>query len=494
MIDSVRARLTLWYTGVLALVLVIFSVLAYAFVAHSTRQRTDDSLHETADSVAASFAAEYKDDEGRTSDWAAVEAAREFRFSDQQVLIYDEAGQLVASSNSDQTSKSTPAVSSSLVLHPSSLLETAARTGSAYATLPDGEEGVRAFAMIERVGQRAYTVVVATSQHDQEEALAEARDALYIAVPLALLLASLGGYFLARKSLAPVVAMSEQAAHIGAANLHERLAVHNERDELGRLAQVFNELLARLDNSFHLQRRFMADASHELRTPIAIICGEAEVTLSRDERAAEDYCESLSIVQDEGRRLKRIVEDLFLLARADAGQYPLSQTDFYLDELINECVRAVRTLAATRGVKLFCEPTIESPMRGDEGLMQRMILNLLDNAIKHTPAQGTVTVRLARDGTEYLITVTDTGQGISTEEQPHIFERFYRVDKARGRGDTDGGSGAGLGLSIARWVAEVHHGRLELLRSDESGSTFKASLPVVNHVTQTVTGVELAGP
>jgi heavy metal sensor kinase len=478
--------LTLWYTGVLALVLIIFSVLTYTFVAHSTRQRTDDSLKETANSVAASFAAEYSDEEGRASERAAAEVTREFRFSDRWVFIYDERLRLIASSGtSGVAGTSAPhATPSSLPFH-STLLEMAARDGRAYAYLPDGKESLRAFALRSVLDKQAYLVVVATSLHEQEESLRRAREALYIAVPLALLLASLGGYFLARKSLAPVVAMSEQAAQIGVANLHERLAVQNERDELGRLAQIFNELLARLDRSFHLQRRFMADASHELRTPIAIVCGEAEVTLSQDERPVEEYRESLAIVQDEGRRLKRIVEDLFMLARADAGQYPLTSVEFYLDELMAECVRAVRTLAANRRVHISCDTPGESAFRGDEGLIRRMILNLTDNAIKHTPSQGTIRLHLERRADAYLITVADTGTGIPKGEQPHIFERFYRVDKARSRNGTDSG-GAGLGLSIARWIAEAHEGRLELLNSDERGSVFAATLPLHERADETL--------
>src|SRR6185503_11895699 len=155
--------------------------------------------------------------------------------------------------------------------------------------------------------------------------------------------------------------------------------------ELGSLARTFNELLARLDVSFEQQRRFMADASHELRTPVAIVCGESEVALSQAERSPEEYRESLMILHEEGRRLTRIVEDLFTLARADVGQYGLAPVSFYLDETAAECVRAVCSLAAQHGVNLIHRHGVEMPMRGDEGLVRRMILNLLDNAIKYTP-------------------------------------------------------------------------------------------------------------
>jgi signal transduction histidine kinase len=302
---------------------------------------------------------------------------------------------------------------------------------------------------------------------------------------MALLIASVGGHFLARKSLAPVVAMSEKAARMGAQNLHERLPVLNPRDELGYLASTFNDLLERLTRSLEQQRRFMADASHELRSPVSIIRGEAEVALSQT-RAPEEYRGSLAIALDEARRLSQIVDDLFTLARADAGQYPLRPRDFYLEELAVECVRAVRSMAAARGITLSYKPDAEMPVHGDEALVRRLMMNLLDNAIKYTPEGGKINVACARSGSEYSLTVRDSGPGIPPEAQEKIFERFFRLDPARTQDRRELGTaetpapattGAGLGLAIARWIAEAHHGRLLLLHSDASGSTFAAFLP-----------------
>jgi len=231
-----------------------------------------------------------------------------------------------------------------------------------------------------------------------------------------------------------------------------------------------------VDQSFERQRRFMSDASHELRTPAAILRGESEVALSRTERPAEEYRESLAVLHSEAQRLTQIVEDLFTLTRADAGQYPLSPGDFYLDELVADCTHAARSLASAKQITLTCEVPEELPIRADEALLRRMILNLLDNAIKYTPAGGRVTVSCERAGSEYALNVRDSGPGIPEELQQRVFERFFRADKARTRSENDGG-GAGLGLSIARWIAEAHHGRLILAHSDASGSTFSALLP-----------------
>jgi heavy metal sensor kinase len=308
--------------------------------------------------------------------------------------------------------------------------------------------------------------------------LAQARRAFYVAIPLALLLASLGGYFLARKSLAPVVIMGEQAAQIGASNLNERIPVPQNNQELGRLALLFNELLARLDESFAQQKRFMADASHELRTPVAVIRGESEVALSQTSRDSKDYRDSLAIVNDEGQRLTRMVEDLFTLARADAGEYPLVLTDFYLDESINECVRSVRSLAAQKDQEIIYQPPAkEIAFRGDEPLIRRMVLNLLHNAIKYTPKNGQVRVGVKDKGHDCEITIADTGPGIPREAQPHVFDRFFRVDKARSRDESLNGSGAGLGLSIAQWAAQLHRGHIVLDHSGADGTIFIISLP-----------------
>jgi len=319
-------------------------------------------------------------------------------------------------------------------------------------------------------------LVILQSLHAQTEMLEEVTATFAWVIPIAILLASVGGYFLARKSLAPVVAMSSQAGRIGAANLHERLAVQNEKDELGHLARSFNSLLDRLGESFERQRRFMADASHELRTPVAILRGEAEVALSQQARPVEEYRESLSVLHKEAQRLTHIVEDLFTLTRADAGQYPLQPRDFYLDELIVECVHSARTLALAKKISLAFDDAAEAPIHADESLLRRMVLNLLDNAIKYTPEGGRVTVKCQCERGEYALSITDTGTGIPAELRPRIFERFFRADKARSRSESDGG-GAGLGLAISRWIAEAHHGRLELTRSDSTGSTFTAYLP-----------------
>lgn len=475
MLDSVRVRLTLWYTGLLALFLVLLSLITYFIFWRSTLQRTDINLAELSEAFLSTVQAEMLDSHGPEAvKLATQEAIVEHRFRDHVFAVLDPKGGLLTSSQ-DLPNEVVPAgLLSSEAFQ--KLLSDSGNAQRLFENVKSGRSGYRGFVRKFPLRGQTYTLVILQSLHAQNEMLEEVRATFAWVIPIAIILASLGGYFLARKSLAPVMAMSSQAGRIGAENLHERLPIQNAKDELGRLAASFNELLERVDQSFERQRRFMSDASHELRTPAAILRGESEVALSRTERSAEEYRESLAVLHAEAQRLTQIVEDLFTLTRADAGQYPLSPKDFYLDELVADCTHAARSLALAKQITLTCEVPEELPIRGDEALLRRMILNLLDNAIKYTPAGGRVNVSCERSGDEYALNVTDSGSGIPEELHQRVFERFFRADKARTRSEKDGG-GAGLGLSIARWIAEAHHGRLVLARSDSSGSTFTALLP-----------------
>jgi signal transduction histidine kinase len=216
----------------------------------------------------------------------------------------------------------------------------------------------------------------------------------------------------------------------------------------------------------------MADASHELRTPLAIIQGEADVALARD-RSAGDYRESIEVMQRAARKLTRIVQNLFLLARGDAGRYPTSMTRFYIGDVVGDCVRGMRSVAQARGVELTCSAPEDMVIVADEELIHRLALNLVENAVKFTPKGGRVDVAVQAENGVCAIRVTDTGVGIAPADQQRIFERFFRGDRAR----PQNAGGAGLGLPIARWIAEVHGGELRLERSDAEGSVFVAVLP-----------------
>jgi two-component system, OmpR family, sensor kinase len=479
MLDSVRARLTVWYSLALALALVLLATLTYVLYERNSSQRTDSNLVELADAFATTFNAELRDQNGPEAvKEAAREAMIEHRFRDTLYVILGPDGNAFLHTLDLPAANLLRERSIPNILASESFRELAANMDSGHRemrTIRAGREVFRGYARRLAAG-RDYTLVVLQSLHPQHEMLEDIRNTFLWAIPMALLVAGIGGYFLARKSLAPVAAMAAQTRGMGAANLHDRLAVLNPRDELGQLAVTFNELLERLEDSFERQKRFMADASHELRTPVAILHGETEVSLSRVDRSPEEYRETLGILKDESQRLARIVEDLFTLTRADAGQYPLQLQCVYLDELAADVLRRARSLAMAKNITLSASIQSELPIEGDEALLRRMLLNLLDNAIKYTAEDGQIWLECHKKGGEYAVSVNDTGTGIPVELQTRIFERFFRADKTRSRVEGESG-GAGLGLSIARWIAEAHHGRLELTKSDTTGTTFTAWLP-----------------
>src|SRR6202035_4587647 len=416
MLDSVRVRLTLWYTAALTLVLIALCLITYFIFWRSTLQRTDVNLSELSEAFLTTLDAEVKDQSGPDSFRLAGQVAiTEHRFRDHVFAIFDESGKIIVSSQDVPPAAAAAGSSAAGALSSHSFqrfLEASFGAERLFGNVKGGEDGYRGFARHFSSEGKTYILVILQSLHPQEEMLEEVTSTFAWVIPIAIMLASVGGYFLARKSLAPVVAMSRQAGRIGAANLHERLAVQNDRDELGHLARSFNSLLDRLNQSFERQRRFMADASHELRTPVAILRGEAEVALSQQARSSEEYRESLGVLHQEAERLTHIVEDLFTLTRADAGQYPLQPHDFYLDELVGECVHSARTLALAKKISLNFEEASESPIHADESLLRRMILNLLDNAIKYTAEGGHVTVACGRAGEEYTLSIMDTGGGM----------------------------------------------------------------------------------
>ena len=465
MIDSVRSRLTLWYVSVLAGVLVTFSFGIYFLMTRALHNRVDAGLGDLMGITQKSLIQDAA--EGQSMQDAARSTVSELSGPNQALALFDDRGQLLASNGWDEDF--------TVALPPMDAIpsdETALSTGSER----DGDDRVRV--AVQRLtvpaAARVYFALAGEPLDVVEDELASLRVILSSSVPIALLLTGLGGWFLARKSLAPVVAMAERADRIGTGDLGGQLPVANPRDELGRLAETFNRLLARMAMAFGQQQQFMADASHELRTPIATARTAAAVTLQQPHRSEDEYRQSLQIVQDQSDRLARIVDDMLTIARADAGEYPLRAEPLYLNELVDEVARDARVLAARASVGIEVDPAHDAPFVGDEHLLKRLIINLVDNAIRHTPAGGAVRLSLVPEGTGFVLTITDTGAGIPRGAQAHIFERFFRADSSRVRRDD---RGAGLGLAIAKWIAEAHAGTLELVNSSSSGTVMRLTLP-----------------
>jgi len=463
MFDSVRTRLTLWYAGVLALSLIVFSVLVYYGAAGIFYAWQDETLRSTAETVASAYVQELEEEHSVAKANEVVLA--QMVFPNRYVEVVDPDGRVVAWSSN---------LSGRPSIVPTQTLGKVRELGVSFLVL--GNLRVAVVPLSPDRNQHLGFAIVAEPLSVIEEGLRRLRGDFFAGVPLVLLLASLGGYFLARKSLAPIALMNEQTQRITAENLSSQLDVANPRDEVGSLATTINALLARLNAAFQEQQRFIADASHELRTPIAVLRGETEVALEQ-ERATGEYKESLALIKDEAERLSRIVENLFILARQPVEASAMVKLPVRLNRVVADCVRAAQVLATQKGLRFNVSSSLpEVELNGDDEMFKRMLLNLLDNAVKYTPAGGEINVTLAsQDGTA-LIIVSDTGIGIPAADQPHIFDRFYRVDKARSRAL----GGAGLGLSIARWIVEAHEGRLSVESEPGHGSTFTVELPLKN--------------
>jgi len=279
---------------------------------------------------------------------------------------------------------------------------------------------------------------------------------LLIAIVSVIVLAEIGGLFLAGRVLKPVEQITKTAQQIEGSDLSQRIDVKTD-DELGRLASTLNEMIARLEEAFNRQRQFTADASHELRTPLAIMQAEATLALSK-ERTEADYRKSLETISQESTYMSSVIGKLLFLARSDAGKEQLNFEDVELKELITGLSANVEALAQDKGIKLTVDAKEDLIVNGDKVKLRQLFINILENAVRYTPNDGNISVSLVRSELDALVTITDTGIGIPPEHLPHIFERFYRVDKARSRAE----GGVGLGLAIAKFIADSHGGKLEV--------------------------------
>jgi heavy metal sensor kinase len=431
----------MWYGAVLAGALSVFGAAVYLVMWHALQARTGSGMY--MESV------EVEEEVARTGSRSLLSASLGRRFARHpgyDIQVSDPGGTPLFRSDRIKVDG---------LPGPSPSLDTA---NGAYEDFHRGRSG--RFRLLSRTiagpsGPLILQIAVPSEGDDQE--LSELVAALAVAGPMALTLALGGGYLLARKALAPVDRMAAEADQITATRLDRRLEVPNPDDELGRLAGTLNGMIARLERSFEEVRRFTADAAHELRTPLAVMRNAVEVAL-RSPRDPEHYRRVLGDVLEEVERLTRLAEQLLFLCREDAGLMPVATGVVRLEGLVRETAEYMRAVAESKGVTLECDGLTPSAIRGDADQLRRLLFNLLDNAIKFTPAGGSVVVRLAIADGLARVEVADTGIGIPPDHLPHVFERFYRVDPARA-GEVEG---VGLGLSICRSVAEAHGGHIRI--------------------------------
>ena len=455
---STRTRLTLWYAAVLLLGLALFGSGLWFAVQQRLLAGVDDRLAERVRGVQTVLEIEGANADRTRMAIELSEFAREVP-DGTLMQVRDGEGYYILPSTGRPAS-------------PAFQLSADAERQPRYRT---AEEGGRPFRVLTvRVADRGqqYDVLVAGPLDDVLNVTRDLRNLLLTAIPGVLLLACFGGYWLSRRALRPVDEITRDAKSMSVQNLSKRLTVPQSGDELQRLSETWNDMLERLEAAVKRITQFTADASHELRTPIALIRTTADLALRR-ERDTTEYRKALREIALEAERMGRLTDDLLALARADstAIEMPLSPTDVNL--MVTEVIERSEGLAEARGVQVVADlPIGVGAASANQAALRRLLLILIDNALKHTPAGGSVTVATQRGAGGISLSVSDSGEGIQPEAIPHIFDRFYRADPTRSRN-----GGTGLGLSIAQAIAQAHGTKIEVESEPGAGACFRLVLP-----------------
>jgi len=458
-----RLRLTLWYGSALALVLIIFSTVLYLVTARNLRDSVDQSLEETA--AAAVRSLEERGFLPLINEEELMSQFPELARIDKFFQIFSPSGTItIRSPNVKQHELPLSRQALEVAFTGQTIFESAKYPREPPLRLISAPIIYR--------GNLLYIVQVGTSMESVEQTLNRLLLVLLVTTPVALTVSLAGGWFLAGRALRPVDAITLAAKRIAAGDLTQRLNVPASADEIGRLADTFNDMIARLETSFRQIRQFSSDASHELRTPLTVMKGETELALRRPREAA-DYTVVLESNLEEIDRMTRIVDELLFLSRADMGEVKMEYLPVNLEVLLEDISRQATLLGQERDVQVVLGPITPAVVRGDELRLRELFLNLVDNAVKYSRKGGTVDIAMTTVPELAKIAVTDHGIGIGPGDLKRIFDRFYRTDDARAYTK----KGTGLGLSICAWIVESHHGRIEVQSELGKGSTFTVLLP-----------------
>lgn len=442
-----RLRLTSWYASALTVIVLLFAGGTYVLVGWSLSNQSDQQLRDALNSVEKAYR-EGGDELEEIDEHGSVAL---FNVTEDEKVLYQSsawrrnqlASAIQGSSGADHRSWTAP-------------------TGEPFV--------VRVRTLNE--GSMAVQLATAVSDRLPRQSLKTLALTMSIGIPISILIATVGGYWLAGRALAPVNALATKAREITAERLGERLPIANPGDEFGRLASVFNEVLARLQDSFARLKRFTSDASHELRTPLTAMRSVGEVAL-QDNRTAGDYRDVIGSMLEEAERLTRLLDSLLTLTRADNDLTAVRREPLDAAKMVREVGDLLHSLSEERGQSLMTDAQSPLQVNADPHLLRNAIINLVDNAVKYTPAGGTIKISAKLSPSDdVIIEVSDTGPGIAVEHQAKVFERFYRVDKARSR-ET---GGVGLGLALVKWAVEINGGRIELASEPGRGSTFRVVL------------------
>ena len=462
---SIRSRLTAWYILLLGIILILFSVFLNYFLSKRLYESVDNSLTVSATVVATSAVMKFNRsplpglDQFFEQFMGAGNLNKFYR-------IYDGSGNVGSRSNNIDASK--------FPLSQEAYADALSGTNSYETFLVDGKHPIRVITMpILREKKLVNLVQVGTSLEAVKETLRNLRIFLFTAVPSVLVFATLFARFLARRALKPISKIIKTARDIGQGQeLSQRIPVFKVQDELGQLALTFNEMMDRLENSFAQMRQFSSDASHELRTPLTVLQGQNELVLSKL-RDPKEYQEVIISNLEEIKYMSKVLEDLFVLSRSDENQVLLNYKRMDLRDLVEEVCRHAEILAEEKDISIVIAFLEQVKINGDEVRLRQMVWNILHNGIKYTQPGGELKVSLLEESGFALLSIQDTGIGIPEKDLPFIFDRFYRVDKARSKDE----GGSGLGLSICRHIAEAHRGNIKVESKPGLGTRFKIHIP-----------------
>ena len=465
---SIRFRLTFWYALTLAVILAASALFSYQYFSKTMRQQVDGELQQVAEQI-----------EKQHADHAAGLPVDKQCCTLLQERIHQsnwDAYILLRGPNLQPICASENLLTGDLEFGPVAMQQV--RWLNHHLETVDVEGGIHLRLLsypLKHEGRLVGVVQVAKGLGPLNQTLGELRLIYSLVGPFAVFWLCLGCWFLADQLVAPVIEVTEAAREINADNLSRRLPSTGHRDELGQMVITFNQMLERLEGAFRRLRQFSGDASHELRTPLTILRGETEVTL-RWAKRPEEFRDMLNSNMEEIDRMERIIENLLALSKSEAGELILEIKEFSLGDLVQALYLQGRTLGESKRITVDLRVGVDEELRifGDELRLRQMFLNLVANGIKYNQECGALEIAILREGAMARVDVTDNGIGIPVESQPYIFDRFYRVDKARNR--MDGGSG--LGLSIVKSIAVAHGGQVSVQSTPGQGSTFTVLLPI----------------
>lgn len=522
---SLRGRLTLWFGLVMALSIGIFSTLTYTSVSNELRTSLDLSLERMISSIVLMIRTQGEKGGEDKQNTAANTKTRPQTDTAKDVLQFLRDGDSLRQDSLRQASIQPPPkqqpseaekivwteIYEHIVLNPRNSLiqvmdtagaivfrsknlgadslhieqeflrlavDTIPRYTTIYQAVIDTTSGPQPI-RIAAARTRSAIIIVAYPRNEVQSILEQLFSTLLLLAPVVLLFSVAGGFFLAKTSLRQVDAITRTAKEITASNLSRRLPVPNTSDEISRLSDTLNDMISRLESSFERTKQFSADASHELRTPLTILTGEMELAL-RSRKTPTEYQDVISSALQEVLRLSRVVESLLMLSRTDGGKLSLHREPTNLTDMLADLADAASILGGAKSIYITFRANEDLTIDADRPKLYQVFLNLVDNAVKYTPEGGMISLTIHRDKNVAEVRVRDTGIGISSEHQKKIFDRFYRVDKARSREM----GGVGLGLSIVQWTVQAHDGEIRVESEPGQGSTFVVRLPLLNPTPQ----------